>query len=441
MNHAHPDTHNHSPDPHATDEPLVYIGRRAIWGGERLFGLGRLDRRQHLYLIGQTGTGKSTLLRNLILQDVYAGEGVTVIDPHGDLAEEVLDHVPRRRVDDVVYLNPADYDFPVALNLLRPTASEDRHLVASGVVSCFKSIWRDSWGPRLEFVLYAAVAALLECRNISLLGVQRMLTDPRYRAWVVKQVADPAVRDFWAVEFEHYDRRFLSEVISPIQNKVGQLLMAPLVRNIFGQVKSKIDLRHVIDRRQILVANLAKGRIGPDKANLVGAVLVNELQQAAMSRASIPEHERVDHFAYVDEFHSFVTDSFAAVLSESRKYRLSLTVAHQFLAQAREEVRDAVFGNVGSVVSFRVGEKDAQTLARHIGGDYPPHRLSRLRNHEVCCRLLDGGEQAEPFLGTTLPPLFDRQGRRDRIVRRSRQRFATPRATVEDRIDRWMRRR
>jgi hypothetical protein len=240
------------------------------------------DRRHHLYAIGKSGTGKTTLLRNLILQDIAAGHGVGVIDPHGDLANDILDHIPSNRIEDVAYFNPADTEFPVGFNLLGSTPPEERHLVASGIVSAFKAIWPDFWGPRLEYILYAAVAALLDCDNVSLLGVQRMLSDGRYRAWVVRQIKDPMVRSFWVNEFENYDKKFLHEAVAPIQNKVGQLLMSPHVRNILGQVRSRIDARFMMDNGRIFIADVSKGKLGADKSNLMGAFLVTQFQLSGL---------------------------------------------------------------------------------------------------------------------------------------------------------------
>ncbi len=423
-----------------SDESFVHLGNRFVWNEEQPFGLGRRDRRQHVYVVGQTGSGKTTLLRNLVLQLVHAGEGVGLIDPHGDLAAELLDHIPPSRFDDVVYFNPADLDFPIAFNLLAGVPTDQRHLVSSGVVGAFKSIWRDSWGPRLEYILYAAIAALLDCQNTTILGVQRLLVDERYRAWVVKQVKDPMVRSFWLDEFEQYDDRFRREAIAPIQNKIGQLLMAPPIRNILGQVKSKIDPRFMMDDGRILIANLSKGRIGDDKANLLGAVLVSVFQAAAMSRADVPEGERTDFHLVVDEFHNFATDSFAAILSEARKYRLCLTLSHQYLNQLPDTIREAVFGNVGTLVSFRVGKADAGVLAESFGGTYPPSRYSDLANHEVCVKLLADGGYGDPFLGRTFPPAAPSYGRSGNLIRRSRERYATPRRVVEEKIERWMNR-
>lgn len=300
---------------HMAEVPHIsYIGHRLNWGEESLFGIQRDDRRHHLHVIGKSGSGKTTLLQNLIVQDIEAGHGVGVIDPHGDLAETLLDLIPPRRTDDVVYFDPADRDYPIALNLLKFKTSP--HLVASGIVGAFKNIWRDSWGPRLEYILYAAVAALVDCENATLLGAQRMLSDDKYRAWVVRQVKDPMVRSFWTNEFGGYDKKFLQEAIAPIQNKVGQLFMAAPIRNILGQVRSRVDTRFMMDEGRIFIGNLSKGRLGEDKSNLLGALLATQFQLAAMSRADIPEEHRRDFFLYIDEFQNFTSDSFSSMLSE-----------------------------------------------------------------------------------------------------------------------------
>jgi hypothetical protein len=308
------------------DEHVSHFCNRENWGDNAPFGFSQRDRRNHLYIIGKTGVGKTTVLRNLIAQDLAAGMGVGLIDPHGDLAEEALDLVPRSRTEDVVYFNPADAKFPIGLNVLRSLPREHGHLVASGVVAALKNVWSDSWGPRLEYILYAAVAALTECENTTLLGVQRMLTDKIYRLWVVRQVKDPLVRSFWTREFPGYGPRLQAEAVAPILNKVGQLFMSPPIRNVLGQVRSRIDARFMMDNRRIFIANLAKGRLGEDKSHLLGALLVHQFQLAAMSRANIPEASRTDFNLVVDEFQNFASDSFAGVLSEARKFRLCLTL-------------------------------------------------------------------------------------------------------------------
>lgn len=423
------------------EEHVVNIGRRAGWGGEEPLLLSAAERRQHVYVLGKTGTGKSTLLRNLILQDIAAGEGIGLIDPHGDLALDILDHIPKGRTEDVAYFDPAAYGAIVGLDLFHSPNRYPDHLVASGIVSAFKSIWSDSWGPRLEYVLYATVAALLECENTSLLGVQRMLVDARYRAWVVRQVRDPIVRSFWLDEFAAYDKRLAAEIIAPIQNKVGQLLMAAPVRNVLGQVTSKIDARFMMDHKRIFIANLSKGALGADKAHLLGALLVTQFQLAAMSRTNIPESARTDFHLYVDEAHNFMTDSFTSILSEARKYHLCLTLSHQYSSQLKPQTLDAVLGNVGNIISFRVGEKDGKLLEREFGGVYPARAFTSLPNYSCLAKLMHRGEPADPCLVKTDPPLGPFCGRRETIICRSNEKYAVKREVVEDKIDRWMRSR
>lgn len=421
-------------------EKHIVIGTREHWGQTMPLALSRNDRRQHLYVLGKSGTGKTTLLHNLMVQDIEAGHGLAFIDPHGDESRNLLDYIPSHRIRDVVYFNPADTEYPIGFNLLGSVPPENRHLVASGVVSAFKSIWRDSWGVRLEYILYAAVAALLECENVSLLGLQRMLSDAKYRAWVVRQVKDPIVRAFWVNEFENYNERFLQEAIAPIQNKIGSLLMSPHLRNVLGQVRSTIDARFMMDNKRIFIADLSKGKLGADKSSLIGALLITQFQLAAMSRADVPEHERQDFFLHIDEFQSFATDSFVSILSEARKYRLCLTLSHQYIEQLKPETRDAVFGNVGSIVSFRVGQRDAEILEREFGGAYTADQFTRLSNYEICVKMLKNGEWSEPFLGKTASPIGKYHKRSQTILRQSRERFATRQSIVEAKIRKWLRR-
>lgn len=416
----------------------VILGMRDEWGEKKSFALSAADRRHHLYVIGKSGTGKTTLLRNLIVQDIEAGRGVGVIDPHGDLALDILDHIPRNRTEDVAYFDPSDPDYAVGLNLLGPVPPDKRPLVASGVVSALRGIWSESWGPRLEYILYATVAALLDCEDVSLMGIPRMLSDPSYRAWVVKQVKDPMVLSFWVKEFARYDKKFVQEAIAPIQNKVGQLLMSPQLRNILGQVRNRIDARVTMDGGKLFIANLSKGKIGEDKANLLGALLVTQFQLAAMSRADLPPAERRDFYLYVDEFQSFVSDSFTSILSEARKYGLSLTLAHQYLDQVKPEILTAVVGNVGSMVAFRVGYQDAEALELAFGKTYSAIHFTALSNGEVYAKLLRNGSDHDAFLGRTRPPQGKRHGRRDKIIGRSRERYSTPRGKVERKLGDWL---
>jgi len=420
------------------NDDLTYLGFRYTYGGEAAFGLGAGDSRRHAYVIGQTGSGKTTLLRNLVLQHVARGDGLALIDPHGDLVEEVLENYPPGRADDLVYFNPADAAFPIGFNPLGGVAREHRALATAGLVSAFKGIWRDSWGPRLEYILAHAIAALIEVPNASLLGVGRMLADPGYRRWVVRQVRDPFVAAFWNEEFARYEPRFVREAVAPIQNKLGQLLLSPLLRHVLGQVGNALDLRWLMDHRRVLLVNLAKGRLGPEPAHLLGALLVGQILHAAMTRVDVPEEERVDFHLVIDEFQNFTTGAMAVALAEARKYRLNLVLAHQYLEQLTPETRAAVFGNIGTLLSFRVGPEDAADLAGAFGREFAAEHFSDLGQHEVLVRTLQDGVPCPAFRGRTLPPIAAPHARRHRLVRHVRERYATPREIVERRLQNWI---
>ena len=416
---------------------FVDLGTRIIRGYEMPFGLFGNDRRRHCYTIGKSGVGKSTLLKNMMIQDIMAGHGVGFIDPHGDDAEDLLNLIPSQRMRDVVYFNPGDRAFPMGLNLLRNFEGIPRDMVVSAIVSAFKSVWGDFWGPRMQHILSAVIASLADCENTSILGIQRMLLDEQYRSWVVRQVKDPLVRYFWTHEFPQY-KRIQAEALGPIQNKVGQLTMSPILRNILGQVGTAFDARFIMDKQKIFIANLSKGKLGEDKSNLLGALLVTQFQFAAMSRTDIPQQDRKDFFLFVDEFSSFATDSFASILSEARKFRLCLTLSNQFTEQLRPEIRAAIFGNVGSIISFQIGEADAAVLERQFGSAYSARHLTELSNYEVCGKVLTQGESGEAFTGKTLPPLGERHGKGKWIIRNSRKRYAVERTIVESKINRWL---
>src|SRR5207302_6120830 len=313
------------------------------------------------------------------------------IDPHGDPAEELFNHIPPWRADHLCYFNPGDLDFPIGLNLLANVAPDDRHLVASGIVSAFKGIWRDSWWPRLEYILYNAVSALLDCRNATLLGVNRMLIDDRFRAKVIRQIKDPFIRAFWAEEYEGYDERFKREAIAPIQNKIGQFLLNPVVRNILGQVKTKVSIPFVMDHERLFIANLSKGNLGHEKANLLGSLLTTQFQLAAMARSHQKEHERKDFFLFIDEFQNFSTDAFASILAEARKYRSSLILSHQYIDQLPLPIRQAVFGNVGTLIAFRVGYTDAEVLEKEFGKAFSAMAIADVPRYEATVKLLEAG--------------------------------------------------
>lgn len=420
------------------NDAITYLGLRNGWDREYPFGLSAADHRYHLYIIGKTGSGKTTLLRNLIIQHIEAGHGVGLIDPHGDLAEDLLSHIPPCRADDLVYFHPGDLDFPIGLNLLTNVPPDDRHLVASGIVGAFKSIWRDSWGPRLEYILYNAIAALLDCPNTSLLGVNRLLTDADYRRWVVRKIRDPFVKAFWTEEYESYDARFRREAIAPIQNKLGQFLLNPVVRNILGQVKTKISFPFMMDHSRLFIANLSKGQLGADKANLIGSLLTTQFQLAAMARANQPEESRQDFYLFIDEFHNFTSDAFATILSEARKYRLCLSLSHQYVNQLSEPVRQAVLGNVGTLISFRVGYTDAQLMAQEFGESVSTNTLVDLDRYQMVVKLMQNGANLEPFRGQSLAPTQPKVGNPEKLLTRSREKYSALRSDVESKLNRWL---
>ncbi|MGE0533454.1 MAG: type IV secretory system conjugative DNA transfer family protein [Pirellulales bacterium] len=391
------------------------------------------DRRRHLAIFGKTGTGKSTLLQNLIVADIRAGRGVALVDPHGDLAASLVELIPRNRTNDIVLFDLADTEYPLSFNPLDCTNPALRPLVASAVLSAFKKLYASMWGPRLEHILRNALLALLEVRGASLVQVLPLLTDERYRNSVVRQIRDPAVKRFWEQEFAAMPARLRGEAISPVLNKIGHFVSSPLLRHVVGQSRSTLDLRQVMDDGRILIVNLAKGRIGEDASALLGALVVTALQLAAISRADVLEADRPDFFAYIDEFSNFATGSFATIFSEARKYRLALTVATQFIEQLDELTQAAVFGNVGTTVVFQSSQRDAEVLAAHLGGDLQPPDLLTLPKYQAFTKLLIEGVPTLPFSMRTLPPLArggDEQA--PEIIRRtSRHRYARPLKRVE----------
>lgn len=407
---------------------------RNVW---KVFGIKTDDRRRHVYLIGKTGMGKSTMIENMVVRDIQAGRGVALVDPHGDAVEKMLNFIPSYRINDVVYVNPADLEYPVAFNVMEAVLPEHRHLVSSGLISVFKKMWIDSWGPRLEYVLRNAILALLEYPGSTLLGVTRLLVDKKYREKVIRKVTDPIVRTFWLDEFTAYSNQFRTEAISPIQNKVGQFLSSSIIRNIVGQPQSTIDMREIMDSGKILLLNLAKGRIGEDNSSLLGAMLITKLQLAAMSRIDVPEAKRRDFYLYVDEFQNFATESFANILSEARKYHLNLIIAHQYIEQLDEKVQAAVFGNVGTIVCFRVGAADAEFLVKEFEPVFTETDLVNLTKYDIYLKLMIDGVASEPFSATTLPPIAGPEGAGEKVIKIVRERYARPRALVEEKVWRW----
>jgi hypothetical protein len=392
------------------------------------------ERCRHLYVVGQTGTGKSTLLLNLIAQDLAAGAGLALLDPHGDLAEAVLMHVPKARTNDLVYINPADAERPIGFNPLSAVPEDLKPIVADGVVSAFRHVWPESWGPRLDYILTNAVRALLDVPGATLLMLPRLLVDEAFRVQLVENhVSDPVVRSFWQNEYAGYSDHFRTEAISPIQNKIGKALIEPRLRNMLAQPKSTITLRRLMDDGAIVICNLAKGRLGEGVAHLLGALLTTSIAQAALSRADTPPADRRVFHLYADEFQSFATESFGLILSEARKYGLTLTIAHQYLDQVPERLRAAVFGNVGSMISCRTGASDAPILAEQIGLG-GADALMDLPNFTAWSRLLLGGVPSSPLrLDLPLAP-HPRRHQSYRLTEASGKRYGRPRKVVEERI-------
>lgn len=404
---------------------------------ERRFGIKQDDRRRHMYVIGKTGMGKSTMLENMIIQDIIKGKGVAVVDPHGDLVENILNFIPSNRISDVVYVNPADVEFPIGFNVMESSTDTQRHLVASGLMGVFTKIWEGVWSARMEYILNNTVLALLEYPGSTMLGIMRMLVDKRYRLKVLTMVKDPVVKAFWQDEYAAYNDRFRNEAIAPIQNKVGQFLSSSIIRNIVGQPKSSIDLREIMDNKKILLLNLSKGRIGEDNSRLLGAMMITRIQLAAMSRVDIPEEKREDFYLYVDEFQNFATTSFANILSEARKYHLNLILAHQYIEQLDELVSAAIFGNVGTLTCFRVGAADAEFLAKEFFPTFTETDLVNLGKYDIYLKLMIDGVASDPFSATTLPPLFKEEDNRDKVIESSRERYSARKAVVEENIIQW----
>jgi CxxC-x17-CxxC domain-containing protein len=425
------------------NDKITTFAKTNFRGQERVFGIKEDDRRRHFYVVGKTGTGKTTMIQNMAIQDVQNGRGVAIVDPHGEFAEEVLKAVPASRINDVIYFNPADQQWPIAFNVMEKVDTEYRHLIASGLVGVFKKIWADSWGPRLEYILRNAILALLEYPSSTLLGVTRILVDKNYRERVVEKITDPVVKSFWVDEFTKWNERVLQEVISPIQNKVGQFLSSALIRNIVGQTKSAFNIRDLMDQEKVIIMNLSKGRIGEDNSALLGAMMITKIQLAAMARVDVPENERKDFYLYVDEFQNFATDSFANILSEARKYHLNLILAHQYIGQLTTDtstkVRDAVFGNVGTLATFRIGAEDAEFLEKEFEPIFMIQDLVNLPNRNIYIKLMIDGLTGSAFSAATLPPidLSKTEGNAEKVIKVTRERYGTSREIVEEKIARW----
>jgi len=437
-----PKSQQSSQRPYVSDENrITYFAETDSRNRRVQFGIKAKDRTRHMYVIGKTGMGKSTLLENLAIQDIQNGEGLAFIDPHGKSAELLLDYVPKERIKDVLYFAPFDMDYPISFNVMEDVGPDKRHLVVSGLMSAFKKIWVDAWSARMEYILSNTLLALLEYPGSTLLGINRMLSDKSYRKKVVDNIKDPAVKSFWVDEFAKYTDRFAAEATPAIQNKVGQFTSNPLIRNIVGQPTSTFDLRKMMDERKIIIINLSKGRVGETNANLLGSMLITKIYLAAMSRADTSEanlKKLPNFYLYVDEFQSFANESFADILSEARKYKLNLTIAHQYIEQMSEEVRAAVFGNVGTMTCFRVGAFDAEVLEKEFAPQFTAEDMVNLGFAQIYLKLMIDGVSSPPFSATTLPPIpksaviF-----KDEIIKSSREQFGHTRTETETMIREW----
>ncbi|KUK49958.1 MAG: hypothetical protein XD75_0113 [Parcubacteria bacterium 33_209] len=419
------------------NKDIIFFGKTNFRGEQKKFGIKFDDRRRHIYVIGKTGMGKTELLKNMAIQDIRNGGGLGFIDPHGEASEELLKFVPEERIKDVVYFNPSDIEKPIAFNIMEDVDPDYRHLIAGGLMGVFKKIWPDVWSSRMEYILNNAVLALLEIKGSTLLGINRLLSDAEWRKEVLEDVHDPVVKAFWTKEFSRYSQRYETEATAAIQNKIGQFISSPLIRNIVGQKKSTIDIRRIMDEKKILIVNLSKGRIGEDSSRLLGALLVTKLQLAAMSRVDIPENERNDFALYIDEFQNFSTDSFASILSEARKYRLSLILAHQYIGQMEDKVREAVFGNVGTMIAFRVGAEDAEFLEREFSPEFYSTDLVNLSKQNIYVKLMIDGLTSRPFSAETLAPATSDKEYEREIIESSRKRYGKDRAIIEKDISKY----
>jgi hypothetical protein len=410
---------------------ISLLGVTNFRGTNTVFGFYRADRGRHVYILGQTGTGKSGALELLTLSDIYYDQGFAVIDPHGDYAQHILSFIPQDRLDDVVYFNPADTSYPIGFNPLEINDPSLKGHISSELVGVLKRLFADSWGPRLEYILRYSLLALLDFPNSTMLDITRLLTDKKFRAHVITYIDDPVVKNFWVTEFASWNDKFAAEAVAPVLNKVGAFTANPMIRNIIGQPKSTFNLRKIMDDGKILVVNLSRGLMGEDNAGILGAMIVTKIQLAAMGRADMPMSERRPFYLYVDEFQNFATDSFATILSEARKYGLNLTVANQYISQMSEEVRSAVFGNVGTIICFRISPDDAPFLQKYFEPQFEAGDLIQQHSRFFVTTMMIHDEKAPAFSAKTLNLPLPPDDLTSRIIALSRERYAQDREVVE----------
>jgi len=395
-----------SPNEKSQSQEITIFAQTNFRNQPTSFGIKRADRRAHLYIIGKTGTGKSTLLEALMLDDARKGAGFALLDPHGDLVKKIKSQIPDHRANDVIDFDVPDNNQPYGFNPLANVAVDKRPLAASGLLQVFKHLWNDSWGPRLEHILRNCLLTLLDYPNANLADILRLLSDKDFRKKVIPFITNERIKEFWIKEYERYPERLRAEAISPIQNKVGAFLSHPLLQKILTNPEKPLSLRKIMDEGKILLVNLAKGSIGEDTANLLGSLLISRFDLAALSRADTPEAGRRDYTLYLDEFHNFTTQSLVLMLSELRKYRLSLVLAHQYLTQLDPSIKDAILGNVGTIIAFRIGAQDAEIFEQEFTPEFSAADFTNLPNYHIYLKLMIDGIVSRPFSAATLPPAF-----------------------------------
>ncbi len=414
-----------------TNPEISTFARTWSRGNSLEFGVKRLDRGKHLYIVGKTGMGKSGLIELLTISDIYQDQGFCVIDPHGDLVNEILRYIPERRVKDVIYFNPADSEFPIGFNPLECFSPEDKHQVVTGFVSIFKKLFAATWTNRLEHVLRFTVLALIEAGDATIVDIVKLLTDINFRQQVVKKIQDPMVKNFWTHEFSSWNERFDNEAVIPIINQVGQFLSNDYIRNVVGQRKSRIDFFKSMNEGKIIIINLAKGKLGEENASLLGSMMITKIQEAAMARIALPKNQRRPFYLYVDEFQNFATESFDEILSEARKFNLFLTIAHQYIDQLTEAIRKTAFGNIGSIICFRVGSEDAHFLGREFAPYFTPDDIISLDFREACVKLSIDGKTSDPFSSFTIEIPTPKENHVEEIIAYSRQQYSLTKKEVE----------
>lgn len=412
-------------------DSITKIGKTNFRNTNLIFGIKENDRAGHIYCIGKTGTGKSTLLLSMAIDDIKKGKGVGIIDPHGDLSEAILDYIPKERIKDVIYLNGCDILYPIAFNPLYNVKADERHLISSNIISALKRIWAESWGPRLEHILRNTILTLTHYHHATLLDIQPLLLDFDFRKKVLQFVTDTALLDFWYKEFNAMPPQLKSEAISPIVNKVGLFQTHIHLRNIVGQEVSSFTIADVMNQSKIFIANLSKGYLGEDATTLLGSMLITQFQTAALGRSKQSIHTRTPFYLYIDEMHSFVTLSFADILAEARKYGLCLFLTHQYIDQLHEDIRKAILGNVGTIISFRIGAGDAEILKPEFNSIFDVDDFIRLPQYAIYLKLLIDGTTSEPFSAYTLPITLERQFTKGEVIEYSREKYAEKREVVE----------